>query len=106
MSEADLPAVEQSLSLPHVERWWPPDATSQKETLKYRHPRQQGEPSANDGTPSSFDSETESKVADRQADLEAQAGRELETAVARNKRRTYGIRGFTAPLGSPRDHRD
>jgi aminoglycoside 6'-N-acetyltransferase len=36
ITEADLPAVEAWLALPHVARWWTPDATPEAETAKYR----------------------------------------------------------------------
>lgn len=36
MTEADLPAVEAWLRLPHVARWWTPDAPAEAETAKYR----------------------------------------------------------------------
>jgi aminoglycoside 6'-N-acetyltransferase len=36
MTEADLPAVEAWLRLPHVARWWTPDTTAEAEIAKYR----------------------------------------------------------------------
>src|SRR6516164_11188436 len=36
MNEADLPAVETWLHLPHVARWWTPDTTADREVAKYR----------------------------------------------------------------------
>ena len=36
MHEADLPAVEVWLHLPHVARWWTPDTTAEREVAKYR----------------------------------------------------------------------
>ncbi len=36
MTEADLPAVEAWLRLPHVARWWTPDTTAEAEIGKYR----------------------------------------------------------------------
>lgn len=42
MTEADLPAVEAWLRLPHVARWWTPDTTAEAETAKYRERIRQG----------------------------------------------------------------
>jgi aminoglycoside 6'-N-acetyltransferase len=36
MTEADLPAIEAWLRLPHVARWWTPDNTAEAEIAKYR----------------------------------------------------------------------
>jgi aminoglycoside 6'-N-acetyltransferase len=36
MTEADLPAVEAWLRLPHVARWWTPNTTAEAEIAKYR----------------------------------------------------------------------
>jgi aminoglycoside 6'-N-acetyltransferase len=36
MTEADLPAVEAWLGLPHVARWWTPDTTAAAEIAEYR----------------------------------------------------------------------
>jgi aminoglycoside 6'-N-acetyltransferase len=36
MTEADLPAVDAWLRLPHVARWWTPDTTAEAEIAKYR----------------------------------------------------------------------
>jgi aminoglycoside 6'-N-acetyltransferase len=58
MTEADLPAVEAWLRLPHVARWWTPDATAEAEIAEYRERVRQGSRSAThmlivilDGTP-------------------------------------------------------
>jgi aminoglycoside 6'-N-acetyltransferase len=45
MTEADLPAVQAWLRLPHVARWWTPDTTAEAEIAKYRERvRQHAEP--------------------------------------------------------------
>ena len=36
MTDEDLPAVRAWLGLPHVARWWTPDATPEQEVAKYR----------------------------------------------------------------------
>ena len=36
MTEADLPAVQAWLRLPHVARWWTPDTTAEEEIARYR----------------------------------------------------------------------
>jgi aminoglycoside 6'-N-acetyltransferase len=42
MTEADLPAVEAWLRLPHVARWWTPDTTAEAEIAEYRQGVRQG----------------------------------------------------------------
>jgi RimJ/RimL family protein N-acetyltransferase len=46
MTEADLPAVEAWLRLPHVARWWTPGTTPEAETAKYRERIRLADPDA------------------------------------------------------------
>ena len=86
MTEADLPAVEAWLLLPHVARWWTPDTTAEAEISKYRERvRQHAKPTTHmlmvtlDGTPVGWCQWY--RWADYPADAEAIGARDGEIGI-------------------------
>jgi aminoglycoside 6'-N-acetyltransferase len=86
MTEADLPAVEAWLRLPHVARWWTPGTTPETETAKYRERIRQASRAAAhmltvtlDGTPAGWCQWY--RWADHPADAGAIGARDGETGI-------------------------